>query len=144
MGARTPEQATAEGVFCIDFQTFGYFLRIVDRLNVQVASALFCNSGLMLLFTAYALIVTTATTMQIFAISKVLTYDIFAIYIAVSSSQPRSNHNRNRLSKNKADWNYRVKSSYNAIIGSIIYWGARESYRFFKAKTIQLVLTVCI
>ncbi len=55
------------------------------KTPVIVAKQLFGHSGVLLLFASYALIVTTASVMQLFAISQVLTHDIYAIHFRVST-----------------------------------------------------------
>uniref|UniRef100_A0A5K3F161 Phorbol-ester/DAG-type domain-containing protein n=1 Tax=Mesocestoides corti TaxID=53468 RepID=A0A5K3F161_MESCO len=49
--------------------------------TVEVTKRLFGQAGLLLLFALYAFIVTTATVLQIFSITKVMTHGIYAVHM---------------------------------------------------------------
>nr|CDS19094.1 hypothetical protein EgrG_000438000 [Echinococcus granulosus] len=51
------------------------------RPTVEIAKRLLGPNGLFALFSLYAFIVTTATIMQIFSVTKILTLDIYAVHL---------------------------------------------------------------
>ncbi|EUB62779.1 urea active transporter-like protein [Echinococcus granulosus] len=55
--------------------------KFLARPTVEIAKRLLGPNGLFALFSLYAFIVTTATIMQIFSVTKILTLDIYAVHL---------------------------------------------------------------
>uniref|UniRef100_A0A915F0S5 Uncharacterized protein n=1 Tax=Echinococcus canadensis TaxID=519352 RepID=A0A915F0S5_9CEST len=55
--------------------------KFLARPTVEIAKRLLGPNGLFALFSLYAFIVTTATIMQIFSVTKILTIDIYAVHL---------------------------------------------------------------